>query len=115
MWGSGRCPGYCADRDHRHRGRARTRLDEPARHRGVAGPDRSGRAGGGVDAAGAGAVAVPAAGSLGGAGAVGVAVSQLLFFEAMARTGVAVGTLVAIGVGPLAAGLIGLAGVPAGA
>ena len=39
-------------------------------------------------------------------GAVGVAVSQLLFFEAMARTGVAVGTLVAIGIGPLAAGLI---------
>ena len=38
-------------------------------------------------------------------GAAGVAVSQLLFFEAMARTGVAVGTLVAIGVGPLAAGL----------
>ena len=39
-------------------------------------------------------------------GAVGVAVSQLFFFEAMARTGVAVGTLVAIGIGPLAAGLI---------
>ena len=39
-------------------------------------------------------------------GAVGVATSQLLFFEAMARTGVAVGTLVAIGVGPLAAGVI---------
>ncbi|MXW94045.1 MAG: EamA family transporter [Acidimicrobiaceae bacterium] len=39
-------------------------------------------------------------------GAMGVAVSQLLFFEAMARTGVAVGTLVAIGVGPLAAGLM---------
>ncbi len=39
-------------------------------------------------------------------GAAGVAVSQLLFFEAMARTGVAVGTLVAIGVGPLAAGVI---------
>ena len=39
-------------------------------------------------------------------GAVGVATSQLLFFEAMARTGVAVGTLVAIGIGPLAAGLI---------
>ncbi|MCY3650600.1 MAG: EamA family transporter, partial [Acidimicrobiaceae bacterium] len=39
-------------------------------------------------------------------GGLGVAVSQLLFFEAMARTGVAVGTLVAIGIGPLAAGLI---------
>ena len=39
-------------------------------------------------------------------GALGVAVSQLLLFEAMARTGVAVGTLVAIGIGPLAAGLI---------
>ena len=39
-------------------------------------------------------------------GAAGVAVSQLLLFEAMARTGVAVGTLVAIGIGPLAAGLI---------
>ena len=39
-------------------------------------------------------------------GALGVAASQLLFFEAMARTGVAVGTLVAIGIGPLAAGLI---------
>lgn len=37
-------------------------------------------------------------------GAVGVATSQLLFFEAVARTGVAVGTLVAIGVGPLVAG-----------
>ncbi len=39
-------------------------------------------------------------------GAVGVAVSQLLLFEAMDRTGVAVGTLVAIGIGPPAAGLI---------
>ena len=39
-------------------------------------------------------------------GGLGVAASQLLFFEAMARTGVAVGTLVAIGVGPLVAGLI---------
>ena len=39
-------------------------------------------------------------------GAAGVAVSQLLFFEALARTGVAVGTLVAIGTGPVAAGLI---------
>ena len=39
-------------------------------------------------------------------GAFGVASSQLLFFEAMARTGVAVGTLVAIGVGPLVAGVI---------
>ena len=39
-------------------------------------------------------------------GALGVVASQLLFFEAMARTGVAVGTLVAIGVGPLMAGLI---------
>ena len=39
-------------------------------------------------------------------GAFGVAVSQMLFFEAMARTGVAVGTLVGIGVGPLMAGLI---------
>jgi len=39
-------------------------------------------------------------------GGLGVAVSQLLFFEAMARTGVAVGTLVGIGVGPLMAGLV---------
>ena len=39
-------------------------------------------------------------------GVFGVIVSQLLFFEAMARTGVAVGTLVGIGVGPLMAGLI---------
>lgn len=39
-------------------------------------------------------------------GAAGVATSQLLFFEAMARTGVAVGTLVGIGIGPLAAGVI---------
>lgn len=39
-------------------------------------------------------------------GAFGVAVSQLLYFEAMARTGVAVGTLVGIGVGPLMAGVI---------
>ena len=39
-------------------------------------------------------------------GGSGVAASQLLFFEAMARTGVAVGTLVAIGVGPLVAGLL---------
>ena len=39
-------------------------------------------------------------------GAFGVASSQLLFFEAVARTGVAVGTLVAIGVGPLVAGAI---------
>ena len=39
-------------------------------------------------------------------GAFGVAVSQTLFFEAMARTGVAVGTLVGIGVVPLMAGLI---------
>ena len=37
-------------------------------------------------------------------GGFGVAVSQLLLFEAMDRTGVAVGTLVAIGVGPLVAG-----------
>ena len=37
-------------------------------------------------------------------GGIGVAASQLLFFEAVARTGVAVGTLVAIGVGPLVAG-----------
>lgn len=36
----------------------------------------------------------------------GVAASQLSFFEAMARTGVAVGTLVAIGVGPLMAGVM---------
>ena len=36
----------------------------------------------------------------------GVAASQLSFFEAMARTGVAVGTLVAIGVGPLMAGVL---------
>lgn len=36
----------------------------------------------------------------------GVAASQLSFFEAMARTGVAVGTLVAIGVGPLVAGVM---------
>ncbi|MCY4665735.1 MAG: EamA family transporter [Acidimicrobiaceae bacterium] len=39
-------------------------------------------------------------------GGFGVATSQLLFFEAMDRTGVAVGTLVAIGIGPLAAGLL---------
>ena len=39
-------------------------------------------------------------------GGLGVAASQLAFFEAMARTGVAVGTLVAIGVGPLMAGVI---------
>lgn len=39
-------------------------------------------------------------------GAFGVAVSQMLFFEGMARTGVAVGTLVGIGVGPLMAGVI---------
>ena len=39
-------------------------------------------------------------------GAFGVAASQLLFFEAMARTGVAVGTLVAIGIAPLVAGLM---------
>ena len=39
-------------------------------------------------------------------GALGVVSSQLLFFEAMSRTGVAVGTLVAIGVGPLMAGMI---------
>ena len=39
-------------------------------------------------------------------GAVGMAASQLGFFEATTRTGVAVGTLVAIGVGPAAAGLI---------
>ena len=39
-------------------------------------------------------------------GGLGVASSQLLFFEAVDRAGVAVGTLVAIGVGPLAAGLI---------
>ena len=39
-------------------------------------------------------------------GGLGVAVSQLLFFEAMARTGVAVGTLVGIGVGPMMAGLV---------
>ena len=39
-------------------------------------------------------------------GALGVVASQLSFFEAMARTGVAVGTLVAIGVGPMMAGLI---------
>lgn len=39
-------------------------------------------------------------------GAFGVVVSQLLFFEAMTRTGVAVGTLVGIGVGPLVAGVI---------
>ena len=39
-------------------------------------------------------------------GGLGVAFSQMLFFEAMARTGVAVGTLVGIGVGPLMAGVI---------
>ena len=39
-------------------------------------------------------------------GASGVAASQLAFFEAVSRTGVAVGTLVAIGVGPLVAGVI---------
>ena len=36
----------------------------------------------------------------------GVAAAQLAFFEAMDRTGVAVGTLVAIGVGPLMAGAL---------
>ena len=39
-------------------------------------------------------------------GALGLAASQLGFFEAVARTGVAVGTLVVIGVGPVAAGII---------
>lgn len=39
-------------------------------------------------------------------GGLGVAASQLAFFEAMSRTGVAVGTLVALGVGPLVAGLV---------
>ena len=39
-------------------------------------------------------------------GAVGVAGSQIAFFEAVTRTGVAVGTLVAIGTGPVAAGAI---------
>ena len=39
-------------------------------------------------------------------GGLGVAASQLAFFEAMSRTGVAVGTLVAIGIGPAAAGVI---------
>ena len=39
-------------------------------------------------------------------GAVGVAGSQIAFFEAVSRTGVAVGTLVAIGTGPVAAGAI---------
>ena len=38
--------------------------------------------------------------------AFGVAASQLSFFEAMDRTGVAVGTLVAIGVGPVMAGFM---------
>ncbi len=39
-------------------------------------------------------------------GGLGVVASQLSFFEATARTGVAVGTLVVIGVGPLVAGVI---------
>ena len=39
-------------------------------------------------------------------GGLGVAASQLAFFEAVSRTGVAVGTLVAIGVGPLVAGVL---------
>ena len=39
-------------------------------------------------------------------GAVGVAGSQISYFEAVTRTGVAVGTLVAIGMGPVAAGVI---------
>ncbi|MXV99666.1 MAG: EamA family transporter [Acidimicrobiaceae bacterium] len=39
-------------------------------------------------------------------GALGMAVSQFGFFEATSRTGVAVGTLVVIGVGPAAAGVI---------
>ena len=39
-------------------------------------------------------------------GGFGVAASLLSFFEATSRTGVAVGTLVAIGVGPLVAGLL---------
>ena len=39
-------------------------------------------------------------------GAIGVAGSQISFFEAVTRTGVAVGTLVAIGMGPVAAGVI---------
>ena len=39
-------------------------------------------------------------------GGIGMAGSQISFFEAVTRTGVAVGTLVAIGTGPLAAGVI---------
>lgn len=42
-------------------------------------------------------------------GSVGVAAYQLCFFSAVSRTGVAVGTLVAIGSGPVLAGLLGLA------
>lgn len=40
------------------------------------------------------------------AGGIGVAAYQLAFFEAVDRTGVALGTLVTIGVGPPVAGLI---------
>jgi DME family drug/metabolite transporter len=42
-------------------------------------------------------------------GGVAVAGYQLTFFDAVARTGVAVGTLVTIGTGPIVAGLIDLA------
>ena len=40
-------------------------------------------------------------------GAAGVAVYQLAFFEGVARTGVAIGTVVAIGSGPVFAGVLG--------
>lgn len=43
------------------------------------------------------------------AGGIGVAVYQLAFFDAVSRTGVAVGTLVTIGTGPVVAGLLDLA------
>ena len=43
------------------------------------------------------------------AGAAGVAAYQLTFFAAVADTGVAVGTVVALGSGPVFAGLLGLA------
>jgi DME family drug/metabolite transporter len=43
------------------------------------------------------------------AGAVGVAAYQLTFFAAVDDTGVAVGTVVALGSGPVFAGLLGLA------
>ena len=59
--------GRVADRDHRDGRRAGARLAERLRDGSVAGGDRRARAGGGVDAAGPGVLALPAAGPLGGA------------------------------------------------